>query len=99
MASRQHKPVFCDQRNDLFHFRQKLAVSSDADKGTVFVGIPDLVFGIERGHPDKAPPSAGYFRHVVNRGGIDSADGQIQIDTAEDFYAGNFLAHDERPWS
>ena len=56
--------------------------------------VTHLVLGVERRHPDDAAPAAGDGGHVLDGGGVDPADRQVQRDAAEHLDAGHDLANE-----
>ena len=74
--------------------RSSPPLARDADEGTAGILEPHGIFGVEGGHPDEPPVAAGHLRHVLDRRRIDPANGQVEVDPAEDLDAGHRLADD-----
>ena len=93
MTRGEHEIVLRDERDDLLHLRHQVLSTRDGHKWPILLGESNLVLGVERRHPDQPSPSAGHLRHVLDRGRVDAADREVQVDSAEDFDARDQLAH------
>src|SRR5215813_12054153 len=91
MTRRQHQAVLRDQRHHFFHFREQFTITRDTDKLPILFRIPYLIFRVEGGHPYEPSPSSRDLGHVCHSRGIDSTNGEVQVDSAEHFQTRYFL--------
>src|SRR5262252_5342573 len=91
MARRQHQSVLRDQRHHFGHFREQFTITRDTDKWAILLRAPHLIFRAEGGYSYEASPSSRDLGHVCHSRGIDSTDGEIQVDSAQHFQTGYFL--------
>ena len=95
VAGSHNQVILFDHREDGFGLRQQLAVARDRDVGT---GFPfRSFFGEDRGvgvvgrHPDELAVVAGGEGHLLDRDRVHSADGEVEVNTAEGENAGDLL--------
>ena len=93
MPGRQNQAVVGNNRDRLFYFGEQFAIARDRDERPILFRIANLVFRVERRHPDHPPPSSLHLGHIPDRGWIDAAHRQVQVDAAKDLDSGYHLAN------
>ena len=76
---------------DFGHFGNGLAILDDGNEGTIFAGGADLGFAVVGGEPDDSAAAAVHLDHFADGFGVESADGEVEGDAAEDLDAADLL--------
>jgi hypothetical protein len=72
-----------DHRDHLTNGGQQFAILRDRHERAILLRRPHLVLSIEGRHPHDAAPATRYGGHVLDSSRIDTADGQVQCNSAE----------------
>ena len=94
VARRQDQFVPGDHREDFFDFRQQLPVPRHAGERQIRSGVTPDILGIQRRHPDHAPPASGHLHHFLDCGWIDAAHCAAEADPAEHLQPRDLLARE-----